>query len=342
MFIGKVRKVHENFNGNSNFLRTAASIILLVIGTVCSFTVSLCLSRLMTFYGDHCILDARTVLEDPPKEPTTEYKPTFRRMPPTDKSSEDSEFYTKPYLRLDEVFDPDYAKYLADDPKTELPRDQVFALYMSNETVFAFQDVNVNNSLIPDKLNEKSSGWGASSRCDYGIYTPICQCCFAIIITTMFVICGKGGRGDENAYLSEPWRIVSPALVFFIVMTGLSIANLVVIEGGIDTFCESLKGDVKGLSSSLALNGFIAENIDYKTIKIPPSKLRTILSSFNYITFVCWFTSMLVLIARIIFVIDFQLVRVTVKSMEYENVKTSTNFKVIQEAPSGKQATTQC
>lgn len=196
------------------------------------------------------------------------------------------------------------------------------------------------NFFFPGKLSEKTSGWGTKSRCDFGVYTPICQCCFAIIITTMFIICGKGGRGDENSYLSEPWRIVSPALVFFIIMTGLSIANLVVIEGGINTFCNSLKGELKELSCSLALNRFVPG--DYRHISISPSKIRTILTSFNYITFFCWFTSALVLIARIIFVIDFQLVRVTVKSMEYENVKATTNFKVIEEAPSGKQTTTQC
>lgn len=129
MFIGKVRKVDGKvFKKIQIFLQTAASIILLIIGTVCSFTVSLFLHKLLISFDGRCLLDAHSVFDPSPNTPDVE---GYRRMPPIDQTSADLDFYTKPILRLDEVFDPDYVKFLVDDPKTELPREQVFSLYSS-------------------------------------------------------------------------------------------------------------------------------------------------------------------------------------------------------------------
>jgi hypothetical protein len=191
-----------------------------------------------------------------------------------------------------------------------------------------------------EQINDRTSVWGSKSQCDFGVYTPICQCCFAIIVMTMFVICGKGGKGDENSYLSEPWRIVTPALIFFIIMTILSLANLVIIEKGITTLCSSFNEGLPDISCNVALNRYMTASLD----NIKPGVSRVLLTTFNYISFVVWLASALLLIARIVFVVDFQLVRVTVKSIEYENAKESSNFKVIEEheVPNGNQETTPC
>jgi hypothetical protein len=160
---------------------------------------------------------------------------------------------------------------------------------------------------------------------------------------TMFVICGKGGKADENSFLTEPWRIVTPALGFFVVMTFLSLANLVVIESGLSTFCSSFKDSLPDIGCTYAMNRYMEKPIEEFAIK--PGTIRIILTFFNYFTFFSWLISALLLVARIIFVIDFQLVRVTVKSMEHENATENSSFKVIesQEVPNdGNQKTSPC
>lgn len=82
-------------------------------------------------------------------------------------------------------------------------------------------------------------------------------------------------------------------------------------------------------------------------MSIPPGALRQLIKYFNYIAFGCWFLSLLVLLARIFFVIDFQLVRVTVKTIEFERGDETTSFQVVEVDQSGngeatKLATTQC
>lgn len=145
---------------------------------------------------------------------------------------------------------------------------------------------------------------------------------------TVFIICGKGGKADENSYLQEPWRIVSPALFFFVIMTIFSTVNLVIIETGMNTLCKSFKTEVSDLSCSVALNHFMLA--PQEKFNLAPGKVWVILTIFNYFTLFAWLISALVLVARVIFVIDFQLVRVTVKSIEYENSNDSSNFKVIE------------
>lgn len=156
----------------------------------------------------------------------------------------------------------------------------------------------------------------------------------------MFIICGKGGKGDENAYLSEPWRIVSPSLFFLICMTIISLCNLVMIETGMNSFCDSFDKFVPSVSCATAMNSFMKASMD--KFSVSPAKLRIILTTFDYLTLFAWLTSTLVLVARIVFVIDFQLVRVTVKTVEYENSKDSFKVIEVESQANGKETTLPC
>lgn len=141
------------------------------------------------------------------------------------------------------------------------------------------------------------------------------------------MICGKGGKSEPHSFLPQPWRIVSPALVFFLIMTILSIVNLVIVQTGMRVFCEGFESEYPELGCSIAMNRFMVKKIGQ--VKLSPSTFYKMLSSFNYLAFSFWLLSLLWLLARVIFVIDFQLVKVTVKTIEYENANEKTKLKMV-------------
>lgn len=150
-------------------------------------------------------------------------------------------------------------------------------------------------------------------------------------MTVMFVICGKGGKSDPHAFLPQPWRIVTPAIAFFLLMACLSIANLVIVQKGLSKFCESFERRLPDIGCEVAMNRYMIT--PYTELKVAPSVLSIMLNSFNYIAFSLWMISLLWLVARIMFVIDFHLVRVTVKTIEYENAHETTKLQVVDEDP---------
>lgn len=146
-------------------------------------------------------------------------------------------------------------------------------------------------------------------------------------MATMLVICGKGGKGEPHAFLPQPWRIVSPALIFFLIMMIFSIANLVIIQSGMKSVCDSFAKNVPDIGCDIALNRYMIVQMDQ--IKLSPSAVYKMLTTFNYTAFSFWLLSLMVMLARIVFVIDFQLVRVTVKTVEYENARETTKLKAV-------------
>lgn len=203
---------------------------------------------------------------------------------------------------------------------------------------------NSNKNFHAAEISLDSTVWGKQVSCDFGVFIPVFQSIFGIIMTTMFAICGRGGRTDPQSFLPQPWRIVSPALIFFLVMTILSIVNLVLIESGMSNLCKSFRNHVSDIDCNVALNRYAFST---NVMEIPTSIFHQLVTSFNYITFGLWFISLLVVLARIMFVVDFQLVRVTVKTIEFEKTNESTKFKVVEVEQNGndernKLATTEC
>lgn len=175
------------------------------------------------------------------------------------------------------------------------------------------------------QIDDKETTWGKYSTCDFAIYIPIFQLCFGIIITVMFIICGKGGKAEQSSFLPQPWRIVTPSLIFFLSMTCTSIANLTSIHKGMNRFCEGFYNQVPGLGCLVPMDKFVLKEISL----IVPSILYIILLTFSWILLACWVVLLSVMAARVIFVIDFQLVRVTIKTCEqYEADKSE--YQVIE------------
>ena len=77
---------------------------------------------------------------------------------------------------------------------------------------------------------------------------------------------------------------------------------------------------------------------------IPAGHIFKILIAFSWIMMLSWFLAFIVMLIRIIFVIDFQLVRVTVKTLDYdkddEQDKKYKSVKINEH--DGNDAVTQC
>lgn len=298
-----------------------------------SLGISFSFNKLNASFDDHCILDASVEFEQ--KLPT----------PSINETQDNSTVVAKRnFAALSEVFNETYAKYLEQDESKEYPIEQTLFLSDRKSTVEMNRKFS-QTFLRSDVIDEHYTVWGNKVKCDFGIYIPVFQSIFGIIMATMFVICGKGGKSDPQSFLPQPWRIVSPALIFFLIMTIISIVELVFIEGGMGEFCEQFGSHLSDMSCMIALNHFKLAPV--KGMQVSPGVLIRLVSSFNYIAFSCWFISMLVLLARVLFVIDFQLVRVTVKTIEFEKGDEKTSFQAVEVEHSGneeerKLATTKC
>lgn len=177
----------------------------------------------------------------------------------------------------------------------------------------------MSNIFFIDKIDLQETIWGSQVSCDYAIYIPLFQCMFSILMVVMFAICGRGGKAEQNAFLPQPWRIVTPALVFNIVMTILSIVGTSIVESGLGEFCKSLTTSTPDIGCGAAMNRFMLS--PYEDVKVPPSIQRQMLTSFGFVNLTFWILSVAVLIARILFVVDFQLIKVTVKTLRQDKVK---------------------
>jgi hypothetical protein len=171
--------------------------------------------------------------------------------------------------------------------------------------------------------------WGKNSKCDFVAYIPIFQLCFSTVLTTMFVICGKGGKAEENSFLPRPWRIVTPSLIFFLIMLIVSSVNLAIITNGMKTFCDNLlaHNPYEPFTCRNALNYYMMK--DPANLYILPDVQYILLITFSWTLFACWLILLLIKIARIAMVIDFQLVRVTIRTCEFENSNEKTGFQVV-------------
>ncbi|XP_070503043.1 uncharacterized protein [Chironomus tepperi] len=278
-------KLVERDSKHVDYCWKCTTICLLVLAVVSCFAASLSLQKLVLAYDDHCVLGADI---------------KFSLKPPANLSSS-SFAYSESFTSVDIA--------------SRLGR-------FNEEQTYSDEDLKFLNEF---QIDDKETTWGKYSTCDFAIYIPIFQLCFGIIITVMFIICGKGGKAEQSSFLPQPWRIVTPSLIFFLAMTCTSIANLTSIHKGMNRFCEGFVNQAPNVGCLVSMNKFVIKDISL----IVPSILYIILLTFSWILLTCWIVLLSVMIARVIFVIDFQLVRVTIKTCEqYDPDKT--DYQVIE------------
>lgn len=90
-------------------------------------------------------------------------------------------------------------------------------------------------------------------------------------------------------------------------------------------FCEGFDSHAPDIGCLVSMNKFVIKDIS----SIVPSIFYIILLTFSWILLTCWVVLLSVMIARVVFVIDFQLVRVTIKTFEQYDADKS-EYEVIE------------
>ncbi|KAJ8724037.1 hypothetical protein PYW07_008017 [Mythimna separata] len=76
-----------------------------------------------------------------------------------------------------------------------------------------------------------------NTDCDFAEYMPIVSTIFAGVWITLFTMCPRGGHTRTG--LQQPWRILPPALVFALVMVGVTGHSFTLTNGGLHAFCAA-------------------------------------------------------------------------------------------------------
>ncbi|XP_075982910.1 uncharacterized protein LOC142981111 [Anticarsia gemmatalis] len=92
------------------------------------------------------------------------------------------------------------------------------------------------------------------SDCLFAEYMPLLSTVFALLWITLFTMCASGGHVRTG--LTQPWRILAPALLFALVMVGLTGHNFTLTNGGLHAFCEAFF-DVTNSTTCSAVNPFL-------------------------------------------------------------------------------------
>ncbi|KAG6460494.1 uncharacterized protein LOC115450208 [Manduca sexta] len=76
-----------------------------------------------------------------------------------------------------------------------------------------------------------------NTACQFAEYMPILSTIFAAVWMTLFTMCPGGGHARTG--LPQPWRILAPALLFSLVMVGLTGHSFTTTNRGLHAFCEA-------------------------------------------------------------------------------------------------------
>lgn len=86
-------------------------------------------------------------------------------------------------------------------------------------------------------LDTSRTLFDTSNDCDFAEYMPIMSTIFAGVWITLFTMCPRGGHARTG--LQQPWRILPPALVFALVMVGVTGHSFTLTNGGLHAFCAA-------------------------------------------------------------------------------------------------------
>uniref|UniRef100_A0A7G3AKK7 Uncharacterized protein n=1 Tax=Lutzomyia longipalpis TaxID=7200 RepID=A0A7G3AKK7_LUTLO len=151
--------------------------------------------------------------------------------------------------------------------------------------------------------------FGQHTYCDYVAFPPIVMGMFAIVWATFFLICGYGSKGNATL-LPKPWRILTPSIIFVILMTIASVIHSVYVTVKMGQMCDELQTSLGKIieenSCRAALNAIDGDHHGLRSFI-----LYQIVLIASYIVLTLWILLNIFLGLRCISGKDFQHVQVT-------------------------------
>ncbi|CAH2045667.1 unnamed protein product, partial [Iphiclides podalirius] len=86
-------------------------------------------------------------------------------------------------------------------------------------------------------LDTSRSLFARDNDCQFAEYMPVMSTIFAAVWITFFTMCPGGGHSRSG--LQRPWRILVPALLFSLILVGLTGHSFIQTNGGIQDFCAA-------------------------------------------------------------------------------------------------------
>ncbi|CAH1637816.1 unnamed protein product [Spodoptera littoralis] len=152
-----------------------------------------------------------------------------------------------------------------------------------------------------------STQWVEKSTCSLPTYVPLVSGIFGLVWTTMFLMCSTGSRTLTG--LQRPWRVLPPVFVFSLAMGSLCVYSSAVTHYGLQELCLKL-GEITGSPTCSYTINVATLTYERRIRGVYQATRLTILSAWLH-TF-CWLLSAVLALVRVLLVVDFQLVRVSV------------------------------
>lgn len=144
--------------------------------------------------------------------------------------------------------------------------------------------------------------------CELVIYIPLVMSTFACFFAVMFAYCGRGGAGNQS--VQEAWRIIMPTIFFNFIGLCLSGYTMHVFQSGLQQFLQSVAAawgeriiNLEDIAD-LCLNGI---NVGQDLITYISLTKRMAWLNVSF-----WGLNFLWILLRLLFNVDFQLVRTTI------------------------------
>ncbi|CAH0728281.1 unnamed protein product, partial [Brenthis ino] len=117
-------------------------------------------------------------------------------------------------------------------------------------------DVNIitSNGTHRLVLDTSRTLFGWDNDCQFTEYMPIMSTILAAAWATFFTMCPGGGYSRSG--LQEPWRILTPALIFALVMVGLTGYSFTSTSKGLYGFCSAFY-NVTNATTCSAVNSYL-------------------------------------------------------------------------------------